>query len=892
MALRHLFAAALTLQLAACGLAASEAQPEYWSVSELEAFAGGLQLRHTWVRNLAEGECPAPLNNQRCFVTRLNLRYPIDAKLRDWTLYFSAIDPISTGSSEYFRVEHLNGDLHRVQPLASFGGFVAQRDYHIDLYHGGTLVSAAKFMPNYFLEVAGVGQTRLSRTLASSRYSRDLETGLEMRPHVGEPDIPAAEFVLAGEDQTQLATAGSVFAANADAQLWTESLRARELETAVLPTPRVLQRQDGMLSLKTGVRLSVNNGEVQMFDTAMHRLALLGLRADAQGVPLQIDLPPADAKAAAVPVAGEAGSEVAEHYQLQIDAAGIRIQARHVRGAYYALQTLAALMQPGHDAVPYLRIDDGPRFAFRGVHVDVARNFLPPAFFQRLFAQMAAYKLNVLHLHLADDEGWRLAIPDLPELTAIGARRCHDPDESRCLLPQLGAGAEGAGARDGFFSREQYIQLLREAARHHIRVIPSLDMPGHSRAAIRAMDARYRTLLAAGDRAGAETYLLSDPADRSQYRSIQYYTDNTLNVCMESTYTFVAKVLQELQAMHSEAAQPLTRYHIGADETAGAWTASPACQRFLASNKFGVTRIDQLGGHFIARVARMLEQRGVAAAAWSDGLDHVPAEKLPANVQSNIWSQLGEGAHKIAHRHANRGWPVVLSLPDALYFDFPYEAAPFEHGNVWAARRIDERKVFEFMPENLPAHAGVWTDSFSRPLQIDDRPTADHQPLQRGRSFAGMQGHLWTETVRSVEQAEYLLYPRLLALAERAWHRAGWEVPYRSEGARYGADSGHFDAERRAARGRDWWRFAQILGGKELAKLERSGVFWRLPLVGAVIRDGRVQTNLALPGLRIDWQDRKGNWQPVGATAPASAEVKAVRALTPGGRRAGRAWSP
>src|SRR5690606_18844401 len=161
---------------------------------------------------------------------------------------------------------------------------------------------------------------------------------------------------------------------------------------------------------------------------------------------------------------------------------------------------------------------------------------------------------------------------------------------------------------------------------------PSFDMPGHSRAAIKAMEARYRKYMAAGRPEEAERYLLSDLNDKTVYRSIQYYNDNTLNVCRESTYAFIAKVVDEVKKMHADAGHPLSRYHIGADETAGAWKESPLCAAFLADNEAGITDIGQLGGYFIERVARMLTVRGIEAAGWSDGMGHTDPDRMPARV--------------------------------------------------------------------------------------------------------------------------------------------------------------------------------------------------------------------------------------------------------------------
>ena len=163
-----------------------------------------------------------------------------------------------------------------------------------------------------------------------------------------------------------------------------------------------------------------------------------------------------------------------------------------------------------------LRIVDAPRFGYRGLMLDVARNFQPKATVLRTLDLMAQYKLNVLHFHLTEDEGWRLEIPSLPELTSVGARRGHTLDSSAFLPPAFSSGPEiDQPFGSGFYSRADYVEILKHAAARHIEVVPELEMPGHARAAIKAMEARARRLTQAGDAEGAGRYLLSDPEDRS-----------------------------------------------------------------------------------------------------------------------------------------------------------------------------------------------------------------------------------------------------------------------------------------------------------------------------------------------------------------------------------------
>ena len=137
---------------------------------------------------------------------------------------------------------------------------------------------------------------------------------------------------------------------------------------------------------------------------------------------------------------------------------------------------------------------------------------------------------------------------------------------------------QNSGSGNGFYSREDFIEILKYASARHIEVIPEIDMPGHARAAVKAMQVRHKRLLKQGKTAEAAQYLLSDPADKSQYLTVQNYTDNSVNVCMDSSYAFIDKVVYELQQMYRAAGLKLSTYHMGGDEVgAGSWAASPQC---------------------------------------------------------------------------------------------------------------------------------------------------------------------------------------------------------------------------------------------------------------------------------------------------------------------------
>ncbi|HEY7007066.1 MAG TPA: family 20 glycosylhydrolase, partial [Sphingomicrobium sp.] len=461
--------------------------------------------------------------------------------------------------------------------------------------------------------------------------------------------------------------------------------------------------------------------------------------------------------------------------------------------------------------------------------------------------QMGRYKLNKLHLHLGDDEGWRLEIERFPELTEVGAFRCYDPSETHCLLPQLGAGPDRNSPVNGYLSRGDYIEILKAADARGIEVIPSFDMPGHSRAAIHSMEARYQRLMATGHQAEAESFRLAEPGDTTQYRSVQNYNDNTLNVCLDSTYRFIDAVVDDIAAMHKAAGVPLKTYHIGADETAGAWSGSPACKAMMA--KTGRT-VEQLGPMFIERVSQSLAKRGITAAGWSDGLDHVDPAKMPRDVQSDIWGDLFTTAPAEAHRTANQGWKTVIAVPNVLYFDIPYATHPLERGYDWPSRGTDTFKVFSFMPQNLPANASVMKDIKNQSTTI-----AEAVALQANRSIAGTQANLWSETVRRDSLADYMLFPRLLALAERAWHRASWEPQYWPKSV-YSYGDGKVDMAELTA---DWNAFAAKMP-QHLSELSRAGITYRIAPPGARIVNGRLEANSEFPGQTIEYQTGGGPW--------------------------------
>jgi hexosaminidase len=858
-------------------------QASHWQQQSLQQFADNLIIKYRVVTNIPAQACAEEAKeDKRCFLAEIDFTSLEDMSLSGWAIYFSQIRPVLTVLNDEFHIERIQGDLHRITPTVNFSGFKALKTKTLRFRGDLWQLSETDAMPNYYILAKDADGVELApQLIASTRVQIDPETGMELRPYVETYVDAKTQYQRSESDKLVWATAGVLFDNNKDL------LTSPDLSlNSLLPTPqkqRVLENT-APLSLSSGIHIDTQSLVASKLDRAdiqgaLDRLARIGVTEKAAGANVNFSLLTNKPKP---------GS-----YQLTISAQGIEIKAAEASGFSYGIASLTSLLNPNTLTLNAMKIEDSPRYAYRGMHLDVSRNFHSKQFLLKLIDQMAAYKLNKLHLHMGDDEGWRLEIDGLPELTEVGSQRCHDLTETRCILPQLGSGPFADTPVNGYYSKADYIEIVKYADARHIQVIPSMDMPGHSRAAIKAMAVRHRKLLAKGDEKAAKEYLLTDIADTTEYLSIQNYNDNTLNVCMESTYHFVDKVISEIAALHQQAGQALTTYHIGADETAGAWLASPECENFIADNQYGVSDIKHVGAYFIERVANLLGDKGIQAAGWSDGMSHTQVANMPKNVQSNIWDVLAHKGYQGAHRQANNGWITILSNPEVLYFDFPYEADPKEHGYYWAARALNSEHIFSFMPGNLPANAEQWLDIEAKPFEADDRLQLDAQgnvisgPLKQGVEFSGIQGQLWSETLRSDELAEYMIYPRLLMLAERAWHKPTWEVPYNYQGAVYNSSTHLFNSELRAQQATQWQTIANHLGHKELAKLDLGGVAYRVPTVGAKIDQGVLLANVAFPGLKIEYREQGKNWQPYTQAVKVAANVE-VRAVAADGKRKGR----
>jgi hexosaminidase len=545
-----------------------------------------------------------------------------------------------------------------------------------------------------------------------------------------------------------------------------------------------------------------------------------------------------------------------ESYSLKVSASGIEIGASSSAGIFYGMQSLLTLIDPSYFQkkqneviIPGIEVIDEPRFAHRAVFLDVSRNFQTKQQVLKLLDVMALYKLNVLHLHLNDDEGWRIEIPGLPELTDVGSKRGHDVNEEQFLQPSFGSGPDIRNAGSGFYSKSDFIDLLQYAKKHHITVIPEIEMPGHARAAVKSMEVRYKNLLRDGKKDDASKYLLRHPNDESRFRSVQGWNDNIMDPALPSTYEFLETVFDQVIKMYNEAGARLTTIHCGGDEVPhGVWQKSPAVLE-LMRNDPSIKTTDDLWYYFYARVNGMLKQRKLSLYGWEEiamrktlldgkGLYIPNPDFAGQGTQVDVWNNvLGWGAEDLAYQLANAGYKVVLSCVSHLYFDMAYQKSFDEPGYYWGGF-TDVDKPFSFIPYDYFRNSSE--DKFGAPLDRSVFAGKERLTDYGKQNIVGIQGLLWAENMINAERMEYMMFPKMLALAERAWAaEPQWS---NTKGEEY-----------RKQFKSDYSTFLNTLGRRELRRLDsyQGGYQYRIPMPGVKVIDNRVAANVQFPGLEI-----------------------------------------
>ena len=530
-----------------------------------------------------------------------------------------------------------------------------------------------------------------------------------------------------------------------------------------------------------------------------------------------------------------------EYYTINIDDNLIKISAATPHGIFNGTQTLLSMLKDKQ--TPYLleavSIRDYPDLAYRGQMIDIARNFTAPENLKKLVDIFASYKLNVLHFHFCDDEAWRLEIPGLEELTAVGSRRGHTTDESQCLYPCYDGGydPDAKTVGNGYYSREEFIDLLKYAAERHVRIVPEIESPGHARAAIVSMKARYNKYFET-DPGKATEYMLSEPEDTSRYVSVQYYTDNVMNVALPSTYRFMEKVIQELNAMYQEAGLSLFTVHLGGDEVPrGVWMGSPKCQELM--KKKGMTKAHDLSEYFITQMADVMQKNGLKFSGWQEvALGHTEEAHQQLRGQAAgvyCWNTV-PGSDEVVYQTANNGYPVILCNVGNFYMDMAYNGHPDERGLDWGGY-VDESVSFSMLPFSI--YRSLRVDMAGNPIDLGNAEKGKTALTEIGKKhIMGVQGQLFAETIRSFDGVEYLLFPKILGLAERGWNaHPVWE---NLSGVR-----------EQQAFNQALALYYEKISKSEMPYWAKNGINFRLPQPGLLVKDGNLYANVAIDGAEV-----------------------------------------
>ena len=401
--------------------------------------------------------------------------------------------------------------------------------------------------------------------------------------------------------------------------------------------------------------------------------------------------------------------EQADSYTLDITTQEIVITAQSNQGVFYAIQTLKQLIYPlkGGKSITLsaLSIHDYPAYPWRGLMLDVSRHFFSLEYLKQQIDLLAYYKLNKFHLHLTDDQGWRIEIKKYPELTGQGAWRTLNSQDSLCLKqavdnpdmdldPRFLIQQENNVLYGGYYTQAELKELIKYAEERHIEIIPEIDMPGHMMAAISA----YPELSCTGDASWGEVFSVP------------------LCPCNEQVYTFLENILDEVTALF-----PSKYIHIGADEVEKTtWKDSPVCKEIMEKEK--LQSVDQLQTYFIERIQQYLASKGKEMIAWDEALEG--GINLDVNIM--YWRDWVGG---VSEKIVENGNPIIFTPGTPLYFS-----------------RVD-----------------------SAMYDIYHFPDLKRLSANSKSNVLGVQANIWTERVPSEDRANYLIFPRLFALAEIGW---------------------------------------------------------------------------------------------------------------------------
>ncbi len=415
-----------------------------------------------------------------------------------------------------------------------------------------------------------------------------------------------------------------------------------------------------------------------------------------------------------------------EGYLLDVNAKGIQIKANTNQGLFYAWQTLQQIMPTAIFSkkttsnitwnVPYVSIMDKPRFGWRGLMFDVSRHFFTKEEVKKYIDDMVLYKYNLLHLHLTDDQGWRLQIKALPKLTEVGAWRVERKGKwGNTSVPAL----DEPKTYGGFYTHEDVKEIVTYAKSKFVDILPEIDIPGHSMAFLASYPLSTTP---------THNYQVNVGTEFMEWGGYNGHNaaliDNALNPANETVYNYLDKIFTEVAELF-----PFEYIHMGGDENAkNNWEKSAEVQALM--KKEGLKNQNEVQSYFVKRVEKIINSKGKKLMGW----DEILEGGLPGNAAVMSWRGMAGGIEAAKQNHK-----VVMTPNDYVYIDF-YQGELTAEGKVYAGLRM--KKTYEFEP---------------LPQGVDPK------------YILGGQANLWTEQILNYRTAQYLTWPRSMSVAESLW---------------------------------------------------------------------------------------------------------------------------
>ena len=478
------------------------------------------------------------------------------------------------------------------------------------------------------------------------------------------------------------------------------------LAQSVIPVPLKMEQGTGsfLLSEKTKLYTNLQGGEAELWENYLKALPVQLKEARMKDRKQMLFL-------LITPKTPQLPSP--ESYTLSVTPQRIEIRATSGAGLFYGMQTLLQLMQPagtGSYSVPSVEIEDTPRFAYRGLMLDVSRHFSTKEFIKKQIDALAYYKINRLHLHLTDAAGWRLEIKKYPLLTDFAAWRTDPTWKKWWNGGRKYLRYDEPGASGGYYTQNDIREILEYARQHYITVIPEIEMPSHSEEVLAA----YPQLSCSGE----------------PYKNSDFCVGN------EETFTFLENVLTEVMELF-----PSEYIHVGGDEAGkSAWKTCPKCQKRMKDEH--LANVDELQSYLIHRIEKFLNNHGRRLLGW----DEILQGGIAPNATVMSWRGEEGGIAAVTSGHH------AIMTPGAYCYLDSYQDAPYSQPEAIGGY-LPLKKVYAYDP--VPASL-----------------TAEQAKL-----VYGVQGNLWVEYIPTPEHVEYMIYPRMLALAEVAWsapERKSW----------------------------------------------------------------------------------------------------------------------